>query len=70
MTEVKMTSGQRVGKYLSDHGIAQAFVADKAGIDRNRFYQITRGSVRIEAEEFLTVCKILEKDPDVLMSYE
>lgn len=62
-----MTVGQRIGLYLEDKGILKSKVAEKAGIAYQRFCEITWGNRRIEAEEYINVCKVLEKDPDFFM---
>lgn len=62
-----MTVGERIGQYLDENGIMKSHVANKAGIPYQRFCEITWGNRRIEAEEYINVCKVLKKDPDFFM---
>ena len=69
-TERNLTVGQRIGRYLHDNGIMVSFVANKANIDYQRLHEITKGKRKnITPEEFLSICTILEEDPNVLIHY-
>lgn len=65
-----MTVGERIGQYLDENGIMKRHVATKAKIPYQRFCEITWGTRRIEAEEYINVCKVLKKDPDFFMEVE
>ena len=51
--------GVKIKQYLSDHGITQKFVADKAGIDEKIFSDICRGVRKVEVTEYFRICNAL-----------
>lgn len=66
----KRTIGERIGDYLDENGIMKSHVAKKAKIPYQRLCEITWGKRRIEAEEYIRVCKVLKKDPDFFMEVD
>lgn len=64
---IETTIGQRIGLYLDENGIMKSYVANKAGIAYQRFYEITWGKRKIGAVEYINVCKVLKKDPNFFM---
>lgn len=49
---------------IEQSGRKIAFVADKAGIERQRFYRIMRGDATLTATELIRVCDICDLDPN------
>ena len=49
--------------YIRQHGIKLNFVAQKAGIPKQRFYGIMSGRMKLRADEFVRVCDALNVDP-------
>lgn len=58
---------QRIAKYLVDHGISQKFLADRIGISTVCMSNRLNGKCSLGANEFLEICKALEKDPNYFM---
>ncbi len=53
----------RVAAYITNMGIKKCKLADKAGINLNRFSKIVNNHVEMTADEFETLCTIMEVSP-------
>ncbi len=53
-----------VAKYIRDNGIKQVKIAEKTGIDEMKISQIVNEKRRLEADEFVLICKALDKKPE------
>ena len=53
---------KNISDYLDSHGISNAFVADKIGMLPQVFGQKMLGKVRLNIDEYLSICEVLEKD--------
>jgi len=65
-----MQTAKKISEYLAANGISPTFVASKANIERQRFYALIRGERKMDADEFLRICKVLGKDPNFFMDVE
>lgn len=48
---------ERVRSYLQSNGIRFHFVADKAGISRDRFYRLMDGRSPLKVDEYEIICR-------------
>lgn len=51
-------------QYISENGIKQNFVAEKAGISAELLRRSLDGKRRMQADEFVAVCRVLSLDFD------
>ena len=56
--------GQRIGEYLTDHGITQAFLAEKARMTPMSVSMSVQGNRKISAEEYIRICRALKLSLD------
>lgn len=54
-----MSVGKRIGQYLTDNGIKQAFVAEKVGITRPQMSDICNKDRTIDCVLYYKICKTL-----------
>ena len=54
--------GQRIKTYLSENGIMQKFLVEKADIPSSVLTQILSGNRKIEVSEYYRICKALKVD--------
>ena len=59
----KMTIFNRFRQIITDRGIKQNFLAEKARWTPDKMSKILRGDQKMTAEDFLTLCNVLELDP-------
>ncbi len=55
---------QFLNDYLSEHGIKQSFVSEKAGISADLLSKTLKGERRLLADEFIRICKAI-KIPEI-----
>lgn len=55
---------QRIAEYLTEKGIKQSIVAEKAGLSRMAMSEALRGKRKIEVEEYAAICEALELPPE------
>lgn len=53
-----------IKQYITDNGIKQNFVAEKAGISAELLRRSLDGKRKMQADEFLAVCNVLSLDFD------
>ena len=54
-----MSVAQSVQKYLKDHGIKQAFIAEKCGWSKQKTSRIISGCSKMAADDFLAICDVI-----------
>ena len=57
-----MKANEVIKEYLSNNGIKQNFVAERAGIQPELFRRSLEGSRKIPADEFVAICTVLSLD--------
>lgn len=57
-----MTASSVIKKYLTENGIKQNFVAEKAGMSPELFRRSLDGSRKLQADEFIAICSVLSLD--------
>ncbi len=60
---------QKVRQYLEDHGITQAFVAEKCGISQVTFNAIMQGRRKLYAEDLRAICYALNVSPETFIEF-
>ena len=60
--------GKRIKTYLSDHGIMQKFLVEKAGIPSAVLTQILSGNRKIEVSEYSRMCIALNVDFETFLT--
>lgn len=51
--------GTRIGKYLTDNGIKQSFVAQKVGLTASQMSDICSKDRSVDSEVYYRICKVL-----------
>ena len=59
--------GSQIKKYLTDNGIKQSFVCERADIKPDRMSVICSGNARIEAYEYIKICRALGVNYDTFI---
>lgn len=59
-----MTLNEKLNKYISDKGIKKSYISSKTGMTQDRISRIMRGIAKITGDEFLSICIILDVDPN------
>ena len=62
--EMTKLIGLKIKKYLDDNGIKYSFVADKINMPMNVFSYLINGKRKMTAEEYFSICKVLDVDAD------
>ena len=62
--------GKRIKTYLSEHGIMQKFLVEKADIPSSVLTQILSGNRKIEVLEYCRICKALNVDFETFLTDE
>lgn len=57
-----MKANEIIKAYLTENGIKQNFVADKAGIKPELFRRSIEGKRKLSADEFVAICGALSLD--------
>lgn len=57
----------RVAQYIKAMGIKQSMIAKKTGLTDNMVSDILNGKRKMSADEFVRICKALEKNPNDFM---
>ena len=55
-----MEAEVKLKKYVEEHGISQAFICDKTGIDKSTMSKILAGKRKLTANELILIAKALE----------
>lgn len=62
-----MTVNEKIKQYLTDHGISQAFLVDKTGIEQVKISNIINGKRNISANELGKIAKALNVSADIFL---
>lgn len=54
--------GERIGEYLDQNGITQAFLAAKARMTPTSVSMVVNGTRKVSAEEYIRICRALKLD--------
>ena len=54
--------------YIDKKGIKQAFIANSTGMSTNAISQMLNGKRRIQADEFLKICKAVDMSQETIHS--
>lgn len=54
-----MTVGERIKAYLSEQGLKQNKIAEKAGISNDKFNLSMNGKRKIPLDEYAKICNVL-----------
>ena len=62
--------GLKIKKYMDAKGIKQTFLADKTGMSTQIVNAILNGNRKIEAVEYYSICKALDRPLNYFMEEE
>ena len=62
-----MDVNERVKSYLKDHGISQAWLANKVGISRVKLSKMLGKKTKITAEEIKKISDVLKVDVNIFL---
>ena len=62
--------GLKIKKYMDAKGIKQTFLADKTGMSTQIVNEILNGNRKIEAVEYYSICKALDRPLNYFMEEE
>lgn len=65
-----MTVGERIKAYLSEQGLKQNKIAEKAGISNDKFNLSMNGKRKIPLDEYAKICNVLGVPADVFLGDE
>lgn len=54
--------GEKIGEYLDENGITQAFLAEKAKMTPISVSMVVNGARKVSAEEYIRICRALKLD--------
>ena len=54
--------GEKIGEYLDENGITQAFLAEKAKMTPISVSMMVNGTRKVSAEEYIRICRALKLD--------
>lgn len=60
---------ERINKAIKDSGLKQNFIAERLDISDSALSAMLSGKRNISADEFFTMCEILQKTPGQLYNY-
>lgn len=61
---------EKVRRYIDDHGIRQAFVAEKCNISTTTFNAMMNGRRKMYADDLRDICYALEVSPEEFIEYQ
>lgn len=62
-----MEVNEKLKQYLEEHGISQAFVAEKTGIPYKSLNDMINGRVKVSAENLGRITKCLNVSADIFL---
>ncbi len=60
-----MNINEQLSEYLIKNGIKQIYIANETGLTQDTVSRILNGSRKILADEFLSICEVLNIDPNM-----
>ena len=61
---------ERIRAAVVDSGLKQKFIADAIGMSEPTLSAVLSGKRKIDVDEFFKLCRVLNKTPNELYSYE
>ena len=58
-----MRINKMFNKIVTERGIKQTYIAEKTGWSNDKVSKLLRGALKLTAEDFLTLCNVLDLDP-------
>lgn len=65
-----MTVAEKIKQDIKKKGLKQYAVADRAGIDRQLFYQLLNGRRKFDISYLAPICKALGTSPNEYIEWE
>lgn len=60
-----MSINEQLNVYIKENGIKQVYIAQKTGLTEDVVSKILNGKRKIRADDFLTICTVLNIDPNI-----
>ena len=58
-----MRINEMFNKIVTERGIKQTYIAEKTGWSNDKVSKLLRGALKMTAEDFLTLCSVLDLNP-------
>lgn len=58
-----MRINEMFNKIVAERGIKQTYIAEKTGWSNDKVSKLLRGALKMTAEDFLTLCAVLDLNP-------
>lgn len=58
-----MSINIKIANIVSERGIKQTYIAEKTGWSNDKVSKLLRGALKLTAEDFLTLCSVLDLNP-------
>jgi len=58
-----MNINLKIANIVNERGIKQTYIAEKTGWSNDKVSKLLRGALKMTAEDFLTLCAILDLNP-------
>lgn len=58
-----MRINEMFNKIVTERGIKQTYIAEKTGWSNDKVSKLLRGALKMTAEDFLTLCSVLDINP-------
>ena len=58
-----MNINMKIASIVSERGIKQTYIAEKTGWSNDKVSKLLRGAIKLTAEDFLTLCSVLDLNP-------
>jgi len=65
-----MTTGEKIKAYLAEQGLKQYRVAEKAGINNDKFNLVLNGKRRLQVDEYVAICNAIGVPTDTFLGDE
>lgn len=59
-----MRINEMFNKIVTERGIKQTYIAEKTGWSNDKVSKLLRGALKMTAEDFLTLCSVLDLNPN------
>ena len=58
-----MNINLKIANIVNERGIKQTYIAEKTGWSNDKVSKLLRGALKMTAEDFLTLCSVLDLNP-------
>lgn len=58
-----MNINMKIAQIVTERGIKQTYIAEKTGWSNDKVSKMLRGALKMTAEDFLTLCAVLDLNP-------